>query len=41
MYLPALDPTDSDTEQTLIMRGERALALGRMLVSAGRLAVRG
>jgi hypothetical protein len=40
VYLPAFDPTDTDERHTLILSGERAVALGRMLVSAGREAAR-
>jgi hypothetical protein len=40
MHLPAVDPDDTDDERSLVMRGERAVALGRMLLSAGRIAGR-
>jgi hypothetical protein len=34
--LPAFDPTDSPSEYTLVSAGDRAVGLGRMLISAGR-----
>jgi hypothetical protein len=34
--LPAFDASDEAEEYTLVLRGDRAVALGRMLVSAGR-----
>jgi hypothetical protein len=34
----AVDATDADVDYSLIMGGERTIALGRMLVSAGRIA---
>jgi hypothetical protein len=37
--MPASEETDT-TEYTLVLRGERAIALGRMLVSAGRAVAR-
>src|SRR2546423_8718129 len=37
---PAVDATDSDVDYSLIMTGERAMNLGRMLVTAGRIAFR-
>jgi hypothetical protein len=35
---PAVDATDTDLDYSLIMGGERTMALGRMLVTAGRVA---
>jgi hypothetical protein len=35
---PAVDTTDTDLDYSLIMDGERAVVLGRMLVTAGRIA---
>jgi hypothetical protein len=34
----AVDATDTDLDYSLIMDGERAVVLGRMLVTAGRIA---
>jgi hypothetical protein len=38
---PAVDVTDTDVDYSLIVDGERAMLLGRMLVTAGRIAADG
>jgi hypothetical protein len=38
---PAVDVTDIDVDYSLIVDGERAMLLGRMLVAAGRIAADG
>ena len=37
-HLPGLDPADDGEECTLLMGGERAIALGRMLLAVGHAA---
>jgi hypothetical protein len=39
VVFPAVDATDTDIDYSLVMDGERAAVLGRMLVTAGRIAV--
>jgi hypothetical protein len=36
VQLPGFDATDTADEYTLVLRGVHAVALGRMLISAGR-----